>query len=334
MDQHGLNGFTISSIMATEFIVFLDDSHVDVVSHVGGKGGNLMALTKAGFPVPPGFVVTTEAYRRFLATAGGIDTEVSSFDLAHPERLREQCLSVRKRLRGVELPEDVRRAMQRALVELAPWNDAAGLSEAFAVRSSSSFEDLAWASFAGLHETHLNVRGVDSVGERVRDCFVSLWNDGAVFYRGRQGFSQTDALMAVVIQRQVECDVAGVGFSIHPVSGRQDRMVLEANYGLGESVVSGNFEVDHFVLDKATLDVVERRIGQKERMIAVTRTGVQELPVSSFLADEPCLNDGQVRSVGRLLQRVEFHYGMPQDIEWGWRKNMLHLFQSRPVTTR
>jgi pyruvate,water dikinase len=318
----------------TELVVSFRDSRGAVVSCAGGKGSNLIALTRAGFPVPPGFVVTTEAYRRFLAAAGGLYGELSSFDCGHPERLREQCLRVRNRLCDIELPEEVRAAMRGALVELAGSNDEGGLDEAFAVRSSSSFEDLAQASFAGLHETYLNVRGTDLIFERVRDCFASLWSDRAVLYRSHQGFSQIEALMAVVIQRQVECDVAGVGFSIHPVSGRRDRMVVEANYGLGESVVSGDFNVDHFVLDKATSDVVERRIGRKERMIAVTGGGVRELAVSSFLVGEPCLSDERLRSIGRLLQRVESHYGTPQDIEWGWQKDTLYLLQSRPVTTR
>jgi pyruvate,water dikinase len=201
------------------------------------------------------------------------------------------------------------------------------------VRSSSTFEDLAQAAFAGQHDTYLNIRGVKEVCARVRDCFVSLWGDRAVLYRHHQGFTQREARMAVVVQQQVACDIAGVGFSINPVSGRIQRLVIDANYGLGESVVSGECEVDHFELDKKTLQIVERNIGHKEHMMAPTPTGVEDRPVPPDLADRPCLSDEQVQSIGQLLRRVEEHYGWPQDIEWGWKENQLYLFQSRPVTT-
>src|SRR5262249_9769949 len=162
------------------------------------------------------------------------------------------------------------------------------------------------------------IRGADVLCERVRDCFVSLWGDRAVMYRHHQGLSQREARMAAVVQCQVECDIAGVGFSVDPVSGRLDRLVLDANYGLGESVVSGECEVGHFEVDKTTLQVVGRTIGHKDHMVVATPSGVEERPVPAELADRPCLNDAQVRAVAELLKRVEAHYGWPQDIEWGW----------------
>jgi pyruvate,water dikinase len=137
----------------------------------------------------------------------------------------------------------------------------------------------------------------------------------------------------VVVQRQIECDVAGVGFSIDPVSGRIDRLVIDANYGLGESVVAGECEVDHFELDKRTLQVVHRNIGHKDRMVAATPDGVAERPVPTDRADQPCLSDAQVQAVAELVKRVEVHYGWPQDLEWGWQGETLYQFQSRPVTT-
>ncbi len=208
-----------------------------------------------------------------------------------------------------------------------------GANGAFAVRSSSTFEDLAQAAFAGQHDTYLNIRGADRIPERVRDCFVSLWGDRAVLYRHHQGFRQRDARMAVVVQRQIECEIAGVGFSVNPISGRVDRMLLNANFGLGESVVSGECEVDQFELDKETLKIAERSIGHKQHMIVPCRDGVEERTVPADLSDTPCLNDEQVAEVGKLLKRVESHYGWPQDIEWGLKDGRLYLLQSRPVTT-
>ncbi len=309
-------------------VVSFDQADAGRVSLVGGKGSNLIALTAAGFPVPPGFVVTAAAYRQFLAGVDWLAAELDSFDYDHPERLHLQCKSLRVRLSGMPLPAAIQEAIAAALGGLG-----AGSDDAFAVRSSSTFEDLAQAAFAGQHDTYLNIRGAAAIGERVRDCFVSLWEDRAVLYRHRQGFQQQEACMAVVVQRQIACDLAGVGFSINPVTGRLDRLVIDANYGLGESVVSGECEVDHFELDKRSLEIVGRTVGHKERMVVPTADGVEERPVPSEMADRPCLDDGQVLEIARLLKKVEEHYGWPQDIEWGWQGGRLWQFQSRPVTT-
>lgn len=297
-----------------------------LVSVVGGKGANLIALTAAQLPVPPGFVVTAAAYQQFLDRVDWLEAELGKLDFANPERLRDQCTALRERLAKVELSQPVQDAIHSGLTSL-------GSEEPVAVRSSSTFEDLAQAAFAGQHDTYLNVRGVHAVVARVRDCFVSLWGDRAVLYRHHQGFQQREARMAVVVQKQIACDRAGVGFSINPVSGRMNQMVIEANYGLGESVVAGECEVDHFELDKATLAIVQKTIGHKEKMIVPSGTEVEERHVAAELADQPSLSHEQLQAVGQLLKRVEAHYGWPQDIEWGWKGEALYLFQSRPVTT-
>lgn len=309
-------------------VVFFDRPERGHVDLVGGKGSNLIALTAAGFPVPPGFIVTAAAYRQFLAGLDWLDAELAGFDYEHPDILRGQCARLRDRLTLGALPPGVQQAIREALAKIGTEG-----GDGFAVRSSSTFEDLAQAAFAGQHDTYLNVRGADAVIAKVRDCFISLWSDRAVLYRHHQGFSQREASMAAVVQRQVECELAGVGFSIHPVTGQLDRMAIDANYGLGESVVAGECEVDHFELDKKTLEIVERTLGHKERMIVATSGGVEERPVPIARADLPCLNDEQVQAVGRLLKQVEAYYGWPQDIEWGWREGRLYQFQSRPVTT-
>src|SRR5207249_1516301 len=239
-------------------VVAFKQTEAGVVSLVGGKGSNLIALTAAGFPVPPGFVVTAAAYEQFLERVDWLEREFADFDYARPEHLRDQSTALRERLSRVDLPPAVEKAVRAGLDQIG--------AETVAVRSSSTFEDLAQAAFAGQHDTYLNVRGASVVCARVRDCFVSLWGDRAVLYRHHQGFTQREARMAVVVQQQVACDLAGVGFSINPVSGRIQRMVIDANYGLGESVVSGECEVDHFELDKKTLQILERNIGHKEHM--------------------------------------------------------------------
>jgi pyruvate,water dikinase len=307
-------------------IVAFDQPEAGLVSLVGGKGSNLLALTAAGFPVPPGFVVTAEAYRLFQGNIAGLADDLAAFDYGRPDQLREQCSRLRARLTQVPLPSAVQDAVRSALTRF-------DLDTAFAVRSSSTFEDLAQAAFAGQHDTYLNVRGTDAIVERIRDGFISLWQDRAVLYRHHQGFSQKEACMAMVVQRQIPCDRAGVGFSIDPVSGRLDRMVVDANYGLGETVVAGECEVDHFELDKTTHKVLGQTIGRKTIMAVATGNEVAEKPVPANLAEVPCLDGEQLAAVARLLEQVEAHYGWPQDIEWGWQGSELFLFQARPVTT-
>lgn len=303
------------------------------VSSVGGKGSNLIAMTQAGFNVPPGFIVTAEAYGAFVASLDWLDSELATFDYERPDVLRDQCIQLRDRLSQVELPGEVSEAIRKSLGRLRGEIGEESANAAFAVRSSSTFEDLAEAAFAGQHDTYLNIRGDDAIIRSVRDCFVSLWGDHAVAYRHRQGFSQRGARMAVVVQYQVECEVAGVGFSIHPVSGRLDQMVIDANYGLGESVVAGECEVDHFELDKKSCEVLSETIGHKDRMIAATPGGTTTCAVPPEQSDVPCIDAGDLREVGQMLVRIEDHYGWPQDIEWGWMDGRLYLFQSRPVTT-
>jgi phosphoenolpyruvate synthase/pyruvate phosphate dikinase len=235
---------------------------------------------------------------------------------------------LRRRLARVPLPQDVKQAIADAIASLKLDGAAR-----FAVRSSSTLEELPQAAFAGQHDTFLNVQGVNDVSAKVRDCFVSLWGDRAVLYRHHQGYRQQHARMAVVVQQQVSCDRAGVGFSVDPVTGDLRRMVVDANYGLGESVVAGECEVDHLLLDKATLEVVPQSVGHKDRMIVPAAEGTEERSVDAELARAPCLNERQVVAVGRLVARVEAHYGWPQDIEWGLMDGRLFLFQSRAVTT-
>ncbi len=308
-------------------ILFFDQAEAAAAGGalVGGKGANLILLTAAGFAVPRGFVVTSEAYREFLSGADWLSAAVADLDYARPDRLCQQCAQIRRRLVDSVLPECVQSGIVAALKQME--------GGAFAVRSSSTFEDLAQAAFAGQHDTYLNVRGVENILDRVRACFASLWEDRAVLYRHHQGFSQMQARMAVVVQRQIECEVAGVGFSVDPVGGRMDRMIIDANYGLGESVVSGEGEVDHFEIDATSLEVVARSIGHKQHEIVATDAGVRQRAVSGELADQACLSDERATMIAGLLRRVQLHYGWPQDIEWGITDAGIHLLQSRPVTT-
>jgi len=194
-------------------------------------------------------------------------------------------------------------------------------------------EDLASAAFAGQHETYLNCSGVEQILEKIKGCFLSLWFDRAVAYRHQQGFDHAMAAMAVVVQEMVQCDVAGVGFSINPVSGDLNEMVVDANFGLGESVVSGEGEVDHFTIDRSTRAVRSASIAQKSRKIVGVQGGTKEIHLSKEEGGRPCLDEKQLIQVTDLLLRIESSYRFPQDIEWGFAGSQLFLLQSRPITT-
>jgi pyruvate,water dikinase len=166
----------------------------------------------------------------------------------------------------------------------------------------------------------------------VRDCFASLWQDRAIAYRRRQGFSQREATMAVVVQQMIRCEVAGVGFTVNPVSGALDEMLVNANYGLGESVVSGEGEIDQYVLAKDGTPI-SSRIGRKTRRVRCAEQGSEEIEVDGAETEQPCLSETQLAELADLMRRVEASYQFPQDIEWGFDATGLHLLQSRPVTT-
>ncbi|MBI3857134.1 MAG: phosphoenolpyruvate synthase [Planctomycetes bacterium] len=205
---------------------------------------------------------------------------------------------------------------------------------AMAVRSSSTSEDQAGAAFAGLHDTFLNVTGPDAILEKIEACYRSLWSDRAAAYRSRRNLDPGAAAMAVVIQPMVACDAAGVAFSIDPVSGDLESIVVDANFGLGESVVSGETEVDHFVLDRRTRTLRERRIARKSRkVVGLAGGGTQTTEIGPEDRDRPCLEDGILLRLADLVLDVEKAYGFPQDVEWGISEGRLQLLQSRPITT-
>jgi phosphohistidine swiveling domain-containing protein len=291
----------------------------------GGKGANLAVMTQRGFPVPPGFIVTADNYRDFIRTAGKLFEQVEKFSFDDPVALAQEAASLRAGLEALPLPETLARGVCEQL-------RAFPTDAAFSVRSSSTFEDLSSAAFAGQHDTFLNVIGEENILCKVRSCFASLWQERAIAYRRRQGFDHRATTMAVVVQRMVRCEVAGVGFTINPVSGALDEMLVNANYGLGESVVSGEGEIDQYVLTKDGR-LKSSAIGHKTRKVRCASQGAEEIAVPDAEADLPCLSPAQLTGLAVLMRKVEESYQFPQDIEWGYADGKLHLLQSRPVTT-
>ncbi|MGY1637804.1 PEP/pyruvate-binding domain-containing protein [Geodermatophilus sp. SYSU D00742] len=309
-------------------VVGLRDLRAGDVDLAGGKAANLGELLGAGLPVPDGFCVTTEAYRDVAAAADltGILGELAATAADDQARSADLARRARERILATPVPAHVADAVTAAYRAL-------GEGAAVAVRSSATAEDLPFASFAGQQDTFLGVVGADAVLDAVHRCWASLWTDRAVVYRVRQRIDPARTRLAVVVQRMVDAAVAGVMFTVDPVTGRRTETVVDAAPGLGEAVVSGAVNPDHFVLDSRTGAVLERRSGDK-RVVVRARAGGGTEVVPRPPSDAACLSDDQLRALVELGNRVQEHYGAPQDTEWAVDGDgTLWLTQARPVTT-
>jgi len=309
-----------------KLVLNFEDPLATHAEQTGGKGANLALLHQRGFPVPTGFIVTAGAYREFIRGGSELLRRVPELPFEDAARLRAESERLRLELQHLHLPSDLVTEV-RAHLQEHPGQ------QAFSVRSSSTMEDLAGAAFAGQHDTYLNCSGADPILDRIKSCFLSLWQDRAIAYRQKQGFDHLLAAMAVVVQRMIPCDVAGVGFSINPISGDLNEMIVDANFGLGESVVSGEGAVDHFEIEKSTRTIRKSVIARKTSKVIGVAGGTREEPVADAEAEQPCLTPQQLVQLAELLTQVEDSYRFPQDIEWGFAGGQLHLLQSRPITT-
>ncbi|GAA1200973.1 PEP/pyruvate-binding domain-containing protein [Pseudonocardia alaniniphila] len=300
-----------------ELVVDLHHLGSRELSRAGGKGANLGELIGTGFPVPPGFVVTTEAYSQ-VAAAAGLQSELDG-DARLGERARTALLAT-------PVPARVADAVCRSYLAL-------GEKVPVAVRSSATAEDLPSASFAGQQDTFLNVVGIDAVLDAVHRCWASLWTDRAVSYRADAGIDHHVVRLAVVVQRMVDAQVAGVLFTADPVTGTRTRTVIDASPGLGEAVVSGAVNPDHIVVEGEGR-IVEHRLGDKAVEVRPVAGGGTEQVIRSGGAARSSLTDAQITSLVTLGRRVEAYYRAPQDIEWAIDGDgALWLTQSRPITT-
>lgn len=298
---------------------------------VGGKGGNLAQLSRAGFLVPDGFTVTTEAYSAFLHAAGLHDVIariLADIDYSDPITVDKQAARIREQIVDSDLPRSI-------ASEIAAAYDELGADRFVAVRSSGTAEDLADTSFAGLHDTYLDIRGRTDVTDAVKRCWASLWTARAVGYRQRNGFDHFAVKIAVVIQEMVESEVSGVMFTGNPITAATDELVINASWGLGEAVVSGIVTPDEYLVRAKDLTVRNKVLGAKATQILRSPDGrgttQQEVPEDRRAVYT--LSDAEAKEVARLGRRVQQHYDeIPQDIEWATAGGELYLLQARPVT--
>ncbi|MCW4026003.1 MAG: phosphoenolpyruvate synthase, partial [Candidatus Bathyarchaeota archaeon] len=310
---------------------------------VGGKNANLGEMTQAGIPVPPGFAVTAYAYQKYIEEteiAGKIYEliEKTVTEKEDPRQYEEASKKVRKLIESTPMPADIGKAIGEAYRGLAEKTKAANVF--VAVRSSATAEDLPDASFAGQQETYLNVKGEEDLLDKTVKCWSSLFTPRAIFYRTEKGFKHEDVLISVGVQKMVNSNAAGVAFTINPVTGDRNQIVIEGNWGLGESVVSGSVTPDDYIVDKNNSQIVSRRIAKKKieyiRDPTTGKTIHAEVPADR--QEKPCLTDEEVFKIAELAKGIEKHYGgKAQDIEWAIDRDMsfpenVFIVQSRPET--
>jgi pyruvate,water dikinase len=304
------------------------------VSYAGGKGANLGELTRAGMPVPPGFVIGASSYALYCAESGvreRLQEILGDVDVEDGTALEAAATSARQAVLDATMPSELQEAIVSAYRALVADDTEATV----AVRSSATAEDTASASFAGMNETFLNVRGMDAVVDAVKRCWGSLFGARTIYYRGQRGFSQADMDIAVVVQIQIPSTRAGVMFTVDPSTGERDHLVIEGSFGLGEAVVSGSVSPDRYVVRKSDLAITTRSVRPKELVIEPAQGGgtvTRELSREESM--RPVLDDAEVTRLAELGMAIEQHYGSPQDTEWSFDPDGgVWMLQSRPITT-
>src|ERR687897_1380218 len=312
------------------YTVWFDEISKDDIALAGGKGANLGELSHAGLPVPPGFVITTTAYDAFVEANDIADVIVARASVARaedPAGFEEVAQGIRTLFSGGKVPNEMAEEIRASYQELSEDRETP-----VAVRSSATAEDLAGASFAGQQETYLNVRGAEALLDGVKNCWASLWTARAMAYRARQGVDPATVSLAVVVQRMVESEAAGVMFTANPSNGRRDQVTISAAWGLGESVVSGSVTPDSILVEKGSGRVLSRETANKVLMTVYTEVGTAERPVPEALHRLPVLDDETAAKLSRYGTAIEHTYGTPQDIEWALAGGEFFIVQSRPIT--
>ncbi len=314
--------------MGTYVLGFQEVGRTDI-GVVGGKGANLGELSRLeGILVPDGFCVSTEAFKRVMGAAPAIDDLLDRLVLLkakNREAIRELAAAIRGVIEGIAIPDDVQEAITRCLARL-------GEQEAYAVRSSATAEDLPTASFAGQQDTYLNVIGKPAILKHISRCWASLFSERAVAYRLQHGFDHRKVQMAVVVQKMLLPQAAGILFTADPVTANRKVTAIEAGFGLGEALVSGLVNADGYKVRDG--QVIEKTIATKQLATwALEDGGTQELALEAERQDRQVLTDAQIVRLARLGRQIEGHFGQPQDIEWCLVEDEFHIVQSRPITT-
>lgn len=304
----------------------------DLGRSAGGKGASLCRMSRAGLPVPQGFIARSEMFTAFMEANGlweYVFDQIGRIDFTSNASLVSVAAEIREKIIASPMPED----MARDIVDF--YSRIGSGDQPVAVRSSGTAEDLDDASFAGQQETFLFVIGKDDVVKYIKECWASLYNDRAIFYRREKKFDERTISIAVVVQCMISAQKAGVMFTSNPITNDYDTVVLEAAWGLGEAIVSGIVTPDNLWINKHTGEIVTEYISEKETMVVrlSERGGTKEVPVPAELREAPVLTDDERNQLVALANKIEAFYKKPEDIEWATVDGQVYLLQSRPITT-
>jgi len=310
-----------------EFIKNFQDINKKDIAASGGKGANLGELIKAGILVPPGFVISASAFERFLKETD-INVEVNAMwkriNIKDIESVEENSEIIRALIIKAEMPKDVDKEVFDAFNKLK--------AKYVAVRSSATAEDSKIDSWAGQLETYLNTSPKKLI-ENIKKCWASLYAPRALFYRAKRGLKRKKVSVAVVIQKMIQSEVSGVCFTTHPVTKDKNQMVIEAAWGLGEILVSGQITPDTYVIEKNTLNILDINKNLQRRMIIHAKEGNKITAVSETKKNKQKLSINQIKKLTKICLKVENHYKNSQDVEWAIENNKFYIVQTRPITT-
>ena len=321
---------------------------------VGGKGANLGEMINAGFPVPYGFIVTANAYFYFLDKNNlrpKISQILKNIDYENPKILHEASKNIKSLINNSPIPEKILRTITH-YYNLLPEKEVDILRKnnnflkkistrlkhlyqppLVAIRSSATAEDLPEASFAGQQETYLNIKGEVDLIKNIKNCWASLFGERAIYYRYQKKFSHEKVGLAAVVQKMVQSDKSGIAFTVDPISGNKRSMVIEAIYGLGEYIVAGKVNPDHYEIDKNSFVILKKQISSQKTKLIKKGKSNQEVKVPSSLQEKQKLTDEEIIKIAILIAEIEKHYYFPQDIEWAVEGDQVYIVQSRPITT-
>lgn len=313
--------------MEKHYILSFDQISKKDLPLVGGKGANLGEMTKAEFPVPFGFCVTTESYKEFIHYNDLFEFIHQAVRDAKPENISETGQKIRSRINQAEIPTELNDAIVSAIRKV-------GIDNYYAVRSSATTEDSAFASFAGQQDTYLNIKGESSLINSIKDCWASLFTDRAILYRVQNKIEHEKVHMSVVVQKMVLPDIAGIMFTADPISGHRGIISIDASYGLGEALVSGHVSPDIYKFNKNSLQIENKTIADKKlAIVPVQGGGTRKVEITGEKSKNQVMADTQIVKLAKLGMEIEKHYGSPQDIEWCMEGGSLYIVQSRPITS-
>ncbi|MEM4589851.1 MAG: phosphoenolpyruvate synthase [Candidatus Micrarchaeia archaeon] len=315
-------------------IYWFEELNKNSLSIAGGKGANLGEMISAGFPIPPGFVVSADSYYEYIKKYG-IDKLIietlENLDVEDTAKLNDASKKISNAILSYEMPEEIANQIIEAYSQLK--NRTGSKIEYVAVRSSATAEDVPSASFAGQQASFLNIYGDQALIDAVKRCWASLFTPRAIYYRVRQGFEHSKVKIAVVVQHMVQSEKSGVFFTVDPVSQDPNKMVIEAAFGLGETVVSGAVTPDTYIINKSTLDIIHKHIAKQEWMLIKSENANVKLGIKVEYQNMQKLEDEKIIELAKIGREIEKHYKWPQDIEWASEGGKLFIVQSRPITT-